>query len=111
MIQFLFRNSSSSSSTTASFSENASSAPLSSSTSVISCLEFVRKQYFLYCHLLRRYLEVKFNGNAALAAKKYASLMELLDDFSRYHYVREIFDSIEDPSAVSSDVLSEIFNR
>lgn len=111
MIQFLFRNSSSSSSTTASFSENASSAPSSSSTSVISCLEFVRKQYFLYCHLLRRYLEVKFNGNAALAAKKYASLMELLDDFSRYHYVREIFDSIEDPSAVSSDVLSEIFNR
>ncbi|KAH9396910.1 zinc ion binding [Tyrophagus putrescentiae] len=111
MIQFLFRNSSSSSSTTASFSENASSAPSSSSTSVISCLEFVRKQYFLYCHLLRRYLEVKFNGNAALAAKKYASLMELLDDFSRYHYVREIFDSIEDPSAMSSDVLSEIFNR
>lgn len=96
MIQFLFRNSSSSLSAT-------------ETVPVISCLEFVRKQYFLYCYLLLRYLQTKY-GSVSTGTKKYASLMALLEEFSRYHYVREIFDAIEDTSAVSSDILAEIFS-
>lgn len=76
----------------------------------LHCADFIRYTHFLYCTLLRRYLECKYSPDTAKADLKYESLLAILDQLSDITpLIRQVYLTELESSQISQ-VLAEIYN-